>query len=108
MKQKAGSTIAAGSETVLKDNAETKQMEYGLGVAVNKDLSVGLYYNKTKRDAQTQLTTNTTADEKTQSIAVGYSLGPVALSAQYGKVDNMGGIADKDANVLFMGLTTAF
>jgi hypothetical protein len=108
MKQKAGSTIAAGSTTVLKDNAETKQMEYGLGVAVNKDLSVGLYYNKTKRDAQTQLTTATTADEKTQSIAVGYSLGPVALSAQYGRVDNMGGVADKDANVLFMGLTTAF
>ena len=108
MKQKAGSTIAAGSTTVLKDNTETKQMEYGLGVAVNKDLSVGLYYNKTKRDAQSQLTTATTADEKTQSIAVGYSLGPVALSAQYGKVDNMGGVADKDANVLFMGLTTAF
>ena len=108
MKQKAGSTVAAGSTTVLKDNAETKQMEYGLGVAVNKDLSVGLYLNKTKRDAQTQLTTATTADEKTQSIAVGYSLGPVALSAQYGRVDNMGGVADKDANVLFMSLTTAF
>jgi len=108
MKQKAGSTVAAGSATVLKDNAETKQMEYGLGVAVNKDLSVGLYLNKTKRDAQTQLTTATTADEKTQSIAVGYSLGPVALSAQYGRVDNMGGVADKDANVLFMALTTAF
>jgi hypothetical protein len=110
MKQKVGSSIAAGNTTTLKDNTETKQMEYGLGVAVNKDLSVGLYYNKTKRDAQTQLTTATatTADEKTQSIAVGYSLGPVALSAQYGKVDNMGGVADKDANVLFMGLTTAF
>jgi hypothetical protein len=108
MKQKAGSSLAAGSTTVLKDNAETKQMEYGLGVAVNKDLSVGLYYNKTKRDAQTQLTTATTVDEKTQSIAVGYSLGPVALSAQYGKVENMGGVDQKDANVLFMGLTTAF
>ena len=108
MKQKAGSTVAAGNTTTLKDNTETKQMEYGLGVAVNKDLSVGLYYNKTKRDAQTQLTTPTTVNEKTQSIAVGYSLGPVALSAQYGKVDNMGGVADKDANVLFMALTTAF
>ena len=108
MKQKTGSTLAAGSTTVVKDNAETKQMEYGLGVAVNKDLSVGLYLNKTKRDAQTQLTTATTVDEKTQSIAVGYSLGPVALSAQYGKVQNMGGVDQKDANVLFMGLTTAF
>lgn len=108
MKQKAASTIAAGSATVLKDGAETKQMEYGLGVAVNKDLSVGLYYNKTKRDDQNQLTTATNVDEKTKSIAVGYSLGPVALSAQYGKVDNMGGVSEKDANVLFMALTTAF
>lgn len=108
MKQKQGSSLAAGNTTTLRDGTETKQMEYGLGVAVNKDLSVGLYYNKTKRDAQTQLTTNTTADEKTQSIAVGYSLGPVALSAQYGRVENMGGVATKDANVLFMALTTAF
>jgi hypothetical protein len=110
MKQKVGSTSAAGSDTALKDGTETKQMEYGLGVAINKDLSVGLYYNKTKRDAQTQLAAAniTTEDEKTQSVAVGYSLGPVALSAQYGKVENMGGIAEKDANVLFMALTTAF
>ena len=94
MKQKVGATTDAG-------RLETKQMEYGLGLAVNKDLSVGLYMNKSKRDA-------VATDEKTQSIAVGYSLGPVALSAQYGKVENMGGVDQKDANVLFMGLTTAF
>ena len=92
MKQKAG---ANGS------HLETKQMEYGLGLAVNKDLSVGLYMNKAKKDGAAE-------DEKTQSIAVGYSLGPVALSAQYGKVESMGGTADKDANVLYMALTTAF
>jgi hypothetical protein len=44
----------------------------------------------------------------TRSIALGYSLGPVALSAQYGKVDNMGGVATADANVIYMALTTAF
>jgi hypothetical protein len=95
MKQKTGGTTAA------LDNLETKQMEYGLGFAVNKDLSVGLYVNKAKKDGAA-------ADEKTQTIAVGYSLGPVALSAQYGNVDNMGGEAQKDAKVLFMSLTTAF
>jgi len=95
MKSKAGGTTAA------TDNLETKQMEYGLGFAVNKDLSVGLYMNKAKKEG-------TTTEEKTQSIAVGYSLGPVALSAQYGKVDNMGGTASGDANVMFMSLTTAF
>ena len=94
MKQKVGATTDA-----LR--LETKQMEYGLGLAVNKDLSIGLYMNKAKKEGAA-------ADEKTQSVAVGYSLGPVALSAQYGKVDNMGGTAEKDANVLYMSLTTAF
>jgi hypothetical protein len=97
MKQKTGATSGA----TVADNTETKQMEYGLGFAVNKELSVGLYMNKAKRE-------RAAADEKTQSIAVGYSLGPVALSAQYGNVDNMGGEVNKDANVLFMSLTTAF
>ena len=95
MKQKVGTTVAT------TNNLETKQMEYGLGFAVNKDLSIGLYQNTAKK--QTAAT-----NEKTQSIAVGYSLGPVALSAQYGKVDNMGGTASGDANVMFMSLTTAF
>jgi len=95
MKQKVGTTVAT------TNNLETKQMEYGLGFAVNKDLSVGLYMNKAKKEGSA-------ADEKTQSVAVGYSLGPVALSAQYGNVDNMGGVSQKDANVLFMSLTTAF
>ena len=94
MKQKVGAATDA-----LR--LETKQMEYGLGLAVNKDLSIGLYMNKAKKEGAA-------ADEKTQSVAVGYSLGPVALSAQYGKVDNMGGTAAKDANVLYMSLTTAF
>jgi hypothetical protein len=95
MKQKVGTTAATSN------NLETKQMEYGLGFAVNKDLSVGLYMNKAKKEGAA-------ADEKTQSVAVGYSLGPVALSAQYGNVDNMGGSEGADGNVLFMALTTAF
>jgi hypothetical protein len=106
MKQKVGQTSGITTTTTPSDGAETKQMEYGLGFAVNKDLSVGLYLNRAKRTGDTNNIGNQT--EKTQSIAVGYSLGPVALSTQYGRVNNMNGIADKDANVLFMSLTTAF
>jgi len=95
MKQKVAGTSAA------TDGLKTKQMEYGLGLAVNKDLSVGLYLNNTKKDGASE-------NEMTRSIALGYSLGPVALSAQYGKVDNMGGTATADANVIYMALTTAF
>ena len=93
MKQKVAGTSGA--------RIETKQMEYGLGLAVNKDLSVGLYMNNTKKD-------NVAENERTKSIALGYSLGPVALSAQYGTVANMGGTDTKDANVIYMALTTAF
>jgi hypothetical protein len=93
MKQKVAGTAGA--------RVETKQMEYGLGFAVNKDLSIGLYQNRAEKDA-------TAEKEKTKSIALGYSLGPVALSAQYGRVDNMGGTATADANVYYMSLTTAF
>ena len=86
---------------------KTKQMEYGLGYAVSKDLSLGLYHNRAKRDGVT--TTTTQGDvEKTTSIALGYSLGPVALSAQYGKVTDMGGVKASDADVMFIALTTAF
>jgi hypothetical protein len=109
MKQKIAQTagITAG---VRSDSAETKQMEYGLGVAINKDLSVGLYLNRAKISNDTSSITPTQGreTEQTQSIAVGYSLGPVALSAQYGRVQNMNGAADADANVMFMSLTTAF
>ena len=109
MKQKIGQTsgITAG---VRSDSAETKQMEYGLGVAINKDLSVGLYLNRAKisNDTSTISASQGRETEQTPSIAVGYSLGPVALSAQYVRVQNMNGAADADANVMFMSLTTAF
>jgi hypothetical protein len=111
MKQKVGQTSGITTTTTPSDGAETKQMEYGLGFAVNKDLSVGLYMNRAKISGDTNAQVQASVGretETTKSIAVGYSLGPVALSAQYGRVENMNGAADADANVLFMGLTTAF
>ena len=100
MKEKLGTSAGAIP-------TETKQMEYGLGYAVNKDLSLGLYHNRSKREGVT--TSATQGDvEKTTSIALGYSLGPVALSAQYGKVTDMGGVKTADADVMYIALTTAF
>jgi len=100
MKEKLGTAVGTAM-------TETKQMEYGLGYAVSKDLSVGLYHNVSKRSNVT--TTATQGDkEKTTSIALGYSLGPVALSAQYGKVKDMGGVLASDADVMYIALTTAF
>ena len=94
-----------GTATVI--TTDTKQMEYGLGYAVSKDLSVGLYHNVSKRSNVT--TSATQGDkEKTTSIALGYSLGPVALSAQYGKVTDMAGVKAAAADVMYIALTTAF
>jgi hypothetical protein len=100
MKEKLGTSAGAIP-------TETKQMEYGLGYAVNKDLSLGLYHNTAKREGVTTSATQGN-EEKTTSIALGYSLGPVALSAQYGKVTDMGGVKASDADVMFIALTTAF
>jgi hypothetical protein len=100
MKEKLGTSAGAIP-------TETKQMEYGLGYAVNKDLSLGLYHNRSKREGVTTSATQGNV-EKTTSIALGYSLGPVALSAQYGKVTDMAGVKAADADVMYIALTTAF
>jgi hypothetical protein len=93
--------------TATVATTDTNQMEYGLGYAVNKDLSIGLYHNRAKRSNVVESATQSNT-EKTTSIALGYSLGPVALSAQYGKVYDMGGEKASDADVMFIALTTAF
>ena len=100
MKEKLGTAVG----TIP---TETKQMEYGLGYAVSKDLSIGLTHTVAKRENVATDATNGDK-EKTTSIALGYSLGPVALSAQYGKVKDMGGVKASDADVMFIALTTAF
>ena len=82
---------------------ETKQMEYSIAYAVNKELSVGLNYSNADRNT-------TAADEKVKSIAVGYNMGPVALVAQYGQVEGQAGSAAStaDGDVAYIIISTKF
>jgi hypothetical protein len=86
-------------------NMETKQMEYSIAYAATKELSVGLNYSVAERNV-----TATPQDEKVKSIAVGYNMGPVVLVAQYGQVENQGGLAatTSDGDVLYLQLSTKF
>ena len=74
-----------------------------LSFAATKDLSLGVVYGK----ADSNLTTKPT-DEKIKIVAIGYSLGPVALNAEYTDTTNIGGVSSKDANEFIVKASTRF
>jgi hypothetical protein len=82
---------------------ELKGRAVGIAYAATKDLSFGLTYGKAESDNATSVN-----DEKTTIVAVGYSLGPVALKAQVAKVDDYQGIAGTDGKTLRVLLSTNF
>jgi hypothetical protein len=83
---------------------EIKQDEFGLAYAVTPALTLAANYTK----ADSNGTTNGVADAKMKSIAVGYNLGPVAVSAQAAKLDSYTGVAGVDADVLYLRASTKF
>jgi hypothetical protein len=50
----------------------------------------------------------TMVDAKMKSLAVGYNLGAIALSAQAAKLENYTGISGADADVLYLRASTKF
>ena len=92
----------AFATTVL--GKEIKQDEFGLAYAVTPTLTLAANYTK----ADSNGTTNGAADAKMKSIAVGYNLGPVAVSAQAAKLDSYTGVAGVDADVLYLRASTKF
>ena len=85
----AGST--AGS-TGLSTGKEFKEKHYGIGYAVNNNISVAAIY--AKADVQ-----DTTVTQKVKGVQVGYALGPVNLTAGYAKNTDMDGNAGRDSNI---------
>jgi len=63
---------------------------YGVTYAATKDISLGYVYSKAD-------VSSATADEKIKSIQVGYSLGPVAIIADYSTIDNIQGRASESS-----------
>ena len=80
---------------------ETKQNEFGLAYALSPNLTVAANY--TKADPSSTL-----VDAKSKSLAVGYNLGAIALTAQAAKLENYTGVADVDADVLYLRASTKF
>lgn len=90
---------AVASATAL--TGETKQDEFGLAYAVTPNLTIAANY--TKADPSSTL-----VDAKSKSIAVGYNLGPIALTAQAAKLEDYTGVAGVDADVLYLRASTKF
>lgn len=90
-----------GAATTTLNTGETKQDEFGLAYAVTPNLTVAANY--TKADPSSTL-----LDAKSKSIAVGYNLGPIALSAQAAKLEDYTGVSGVDADVLYLKASTKF
>ena len=91
--------------TVVAAN-EIKQDEFGLAYAVSPNLSIGANYTKAQSNG-----TGAKADAKSKSIAVGYNLGAIALTAQVAQLENIDfatGTAAKDLEVFYLRASTMF
>ncbi len=82
---------------------EIKQDEFGLAYAVTPALTLAANYTKADGNG-----TTLSADAKMKSIAVGYNLGPVAVSAQAAQLENYTGASGVDADVLYLRASTKF
>jgi hypothetical protein len=85
---------------------KTEQMEYGVAYAATANLTLAANY--TKAESKEVLAGSAVGDAKSKSIAVGYNLGPVALTAQAAKLENFNFVKDTDADVLYLRASTKF
>ena len=94
-------TEYTAAATTTASTGETKQNEFGLAYALSPNLTVAANY--TKADPSSTL-----VDAKSKSLAVGYNLGAIALTAQAAKLENYTGVANVDADVLYLRASTKF
>jgi len=97
-------TVSAqqASSVYNTNGSKMKSKEFGLAYAVTPTLSIG-YANITTDENQAS-----TVKEKIQGIAVGYNLGPVALSTVVAKVDDHRGVSGTDGKAIVVNLGTTF
>jgi predicted porin len=80
---------------------------YAVAYAINKELSVGLTYAEAKSDNGVVVTT-AGKKETTVIAAIGYNLGPVAVSTQYKNVQNLSGMSANDGQQVGVWVNTNF
>ena len=79
-----------------------KQHEYAIAYAVDKQITIGAQYTKVSTNFETD------NDPTSKSIAIGYNLGALALTAQAAQLRNYSGVAGEDADVLYLRASTVF
>ncbi len=93
----------AGTATTATTNpGVTKQQEFGLAYAVTPTVTLAANYTKAEGSVAAE------SDAKSKSIAVGYNLGAIALTAQAAQLENYTGVANVDADVLYLRASTKF
>jgi hypothetical protein len=81
---------------------KTEQTEIGLAYAVTANTTIGVNYTKAENNGTAHV------DAKSKSIAVGYNLGAIALTAQAAKLENYDFTSGNDADVLYLRASTKF
>jgi hypothetical protein len=95
--------INRGTVTVGQTSEDKTTTELGIAQTLSDSTSIGLAY--TRSDSSLATKPN---DEKIWTAAVGYNLGPVALTVQYKTATDIGGVAAQDASQLGLYLGTKF
>lgn len=80
----------------------TEGTSLAVGYAVNKDVTVAIGQGKAEKKQPGAI------EEKNNFVQIGYSLGPVLAGLAYSDASDIGGVADNDAKVLYLQLSTAF
>jgi len=96
----AGVQVNDTDETTA--NTDTKSIEYGVTAALSDNFTAGITFITTDR--------NTTAtDEEITMAAIGYNLGPVAVTASYTELQNASGSTSaKDVEAFNLRASTKF
>lgn len=81
---------------------DTTTDAFGIAYAISPNSSIGYTYVTTEVDGVT------TGDEVLHTVALGYSLGPVAANVQYLSGQNIGNVQASDGEVFMFSLTTKF
>ena len=96
--------LAIGFDRFVATNTtdqDTTSTNYGVSYAVDKNLSVSVNRIKTEIDGTAQ-------EETIMAYGIGYNLGPVAVSADYTKINNLAYSVTEDASMFGLHLTTKF
>jgi hypothetical protein len=100
---KTEGTTTGAAATAGQAGEKVSGKSIGLGYAITPNLTASVTRAKADTNA-----TGRAADEEIDILALGYSLGPVAVSAQAKRVDNLAGNAGTDADVLAVRISTKF